>query len=619
MKKLFTALMLMVLISANVFCQPPQAFKYQAVVRNSSGDIIANQAVGIQINIRNGLPLGQIVYQETHTVSTNEFGLVNLEIGKGIPNVTMGTFDAINWSLNPKFLEVLVDPAGGTNYISMGTSELQSVPYALYSRIAANSPWELNGNDIYFNNGNLGIGTSSPQYRLDVWAPGTTSTGIGVFRNSLGENKIVLRQNSNGCGAMNLYNATGEASLALVGAGNSYINGGGLGIGTTTIANAKLQIEGPDTYDAMVKLNNTGTNGASFFMGSTNSAWGGGVNENLFVMGYGAPASSNIDLTVNPSGYLGIGTTAPSTNLVVKSAGYTHGMYVNSSNDQPIFRIRQNSDESGSLYLYDELGNTTVGISGGGNSYLNNGRLGIGTTGPLAGLHLVGDQFPNSFIYIQSDASQDAGFRLYEGSTAKWHIFNNSALGGLQIYNTASQTVFFANQSGNVGIGTTSPTSRLDVRGNVTIRDNSTGAIAVELGTGLDYAEGFNVSDKTNIEPGTVLCIDSENPGNLKISCQSYDTKVAGIVAGANNLGTGVSLGSGIHDLNVALAGRVYCNVDASSSSVEVGDLLTTSYVPGFAMKVLDRDKAQGAILGKAMESLEKGQKKQILVLVTLQ
>ena len=283
-------------------------------------------------------------------------------------------------------------------------------------------------------------------------------------------------------------------------------------------------------------------------MGSTNSDWGGGTNQNLFVMGHGAPASAAIDVSINSSGYLGIGTPLPS-----------------------------------------------------------------------AGLHLKGSDYPASFMYLESAAGNDAGFRLYEGTTAKWHIFNNSALGGLQIYNTASQTVFFANQSGNVGIGTTTPASRLDVRGNVTIRDNSTGTIAVELGTGLDYAEGFNVADKTDIEPGTVLCIDPENPGNLMISSTAYDSKVAGIVAGANNLGSGISLGTGTHDFNVALAGRVYCNVDASEQSIEVGDLLTTSSLPGFAMKVVNKEKAQGAILGKAMESLAKGQKGQILVLVTLQ
>jgi len=98
-----------------------------------------------------------------------------------------------------------------------------------------------------------------------------------------------------------------------------------------------------------------------------------------------------------------------------------------------------------------------------------------------------------------------------------------------------------------------------------------------------------------------------------------YDTKVAGIVAGAKALGYGVRLGSDQFDYDVALAGRVYCNVDATGQGVEPGDMLTTSATPGHAMKSTDVSRAHGAILGKAMETLKKGQKGQILVLVTLQ
>jgi len=81
----------------------------------------------------------------------------------------------------------------------------------------------------------------------------------------------------------------------------------------------------------------------------------------------------------------------------------------------------------------------------------------------------------------------------------------------------------------------------------------------------------------------------------------------------------GVKLGSNEFDFDVALAGRVYCNVDASYGEVNPGDLLTTSPSSGYAMVVKDHKKAQGAILGKAMEKLSKGEKGQILVLVTLQ
>lgn len=162
-------------------------------------------------------------------------------------------------------------------------------------------------------------------------------------------------------------------------------------------------------------------------------------------------------------------------------------------------------------------------------------------------------------------------------------------------------------------------TGGIDFTGNVAIRSVSTGDTVVELGEGLDYAEGFDVSDKNDITPGCVLSIDSENPGKLSLCTISYDTKVAGIAAGANGLGSGVQLGGGRFDCNVALAGRVFCNVDATEAGVEPGDLLTTSSKPGYAKKVIDYERAQGAIIGKAMQGLAKGQTGQILVLVTLQ
>lgn len=140
------------------------------------------------------------------------------------------------------------------------------------------------------------------------------------------------------------------------------------------------------------------------------------------------------------------------------------------------------------------------------------------------------------------------------------------------------------------------------------------------LGRGLDYAEGFDVTEsEAKIEKGSVLVIDAENPGHLTESSEAYDRKVAGIVAGAEGLGSGVRLGGDEFDHDVALAGRVYCKVAAGSDGIEAGDLLTTSDIPGYAMKVKDHSRSQGAVLGKAMEPLEPNTKGSILVLVTLQ
>lgn len=179
--------------------------------------------------------------------------------------------------------------------------------------------------------------------------------------------------------------------------------------------------------------------------------------------------------------------------------------------------------------------------------------------------------------------------------------------------------LFVGGSQQRVGIGTSSPSAKLDVAGKIRISSATTGKAVMEMGEGLDYAEGFDISCDGGIEPGTVLIIDPDNPGTLDISTEPYDNKVAGIVAGAKGLGSGVRLGASQFDCDVALAGRVYCNVDAMEQGVEPGDLLTTSSTPGYAMKVSDAGRAGGAVLGKAMQRLEKGRKGQILVLVTLQ
>jgi len=124
-----------------------------------------------------------------------------------------------------------------------------------------------------------------------------------------------------------------------------------------------------------------------------------------------------------------------------------------------------------------------------------------------------------------------------------------------------------------------------------------------------------------DVANGAVVVIDEANPGQLKLSETPYDKHVAGVVSGAGGVNPGLTLSQ--HELlqggqNVALTGRVYALADATNGPIQPGDLLTTSQVPGHAMKVTDHALAQGAILGKAMSRLESG-RGLLLVLVTLQ
>ncbi len=135
MKKILT--LLLTIFSAAAFAQAPQAIDYQGVARDPLGNALANQALGIELSIHQTSSTGIVVYKEQHFTSTNQFGLYTLKLGLGTP--VTGTFGAINWSTGLYFLEVGMDITGGTNFAAAGTSQLLSVPYALYAETAGSS------------------------------------------------------------------------------------------------------------------------------------------------------------------------------------------------------------------------------------------------------------------------------------------------------------------------------------------------------------------------------------------------------------------------------------------------------------------------------------------------
>lgn len=288
------------------------------------------------------------------------------------------------------------------------------------------------------------------------------------------------------------------------------------------------------------------------------------------------------------------------------------------------------NNESSGVY-----GHTSTGFGVSGRSTNKHGVYGVTSTAniTMAGVYghaneaigVKGHSFSQHGVYGQTETGEQGlisgVYGISENGTGVTGISTN--YNGIKAI--TSSNVHAALAAGNEGAGAAiyahSGTNNIAAifDGNVQIRRRTNQAVLIEFGEGLDYAEGFNVSENRTIKPGTVLAIDAAAPGKLKICTNAYDTKVAGIAAGANGLGSAVKIGVDQFDCDVALAGRVYCNVDATYGEVSPGDLLTTSATPGFAMLVTDHLKAQGAIIGKAMEALAKGEKGQILVLVTLQ
>lgn len=125
------------LFSANLMlqAQAPEGISYQAAIRDGNGTTLQNQQVDVGFSIRQGSPVGTVVYEEDHSTTTNDFGLIALYIGQGTASI--GSFDAVEWGAATYFLQVEAD--AGNGYVDLGTTQLMSVPYALYAKEAGNA------------------------------------------------------------------------------------------------------------------------------------------------------------------------------------------------------------------------------------------------------------------------------------------------------------------------------------------------------------------------------------------------------------------------------------------------------------------------------------------------
>ncbi len=179
-----------------LIAQAPEKMSYQSIIRNASGQLLQNQNVAIRVSVLQGSASGTVAYSERLTGTTNANGLLSMEIGSG--TVLSGTFNTINWSTGNYYLKTETDPNGGTNYTIAGTSQLLSVPYAMYAKSSGSgaSQWTTNGNNISnTNTGNVGIGVPTPGEKLEI--NGKTKTINLQVTNGAGTGKV-LTSDANG-------------------------------------------------------------------------------------------------------------------------------------------------------------------------------------------------------------------------------------------------------------------------------------------------------------------------------------------------------------------------------------------------------------------------------------
>lgn len=355
----------------------------------------------------------------------------------------------------------------------------------------------------------------------------------------------------------------------------------------------------------------------------------------------------NGNVNVDPSGYNNGFLNNGNTNGAGLTFGNTSGEGIGSKRTAggnqygldfyTSFSSRMSLDNSGNLLLNSDQQSIRFAATSGANL-------------PMMEMFASGTGNADRMVIAHSPSFQNWGLQ-YQDSSDKFNFLSSG---------TAVLTVNLGGQ--NVGIGTTSPSQKLEVNGEFMVVDglgseraylggdgsgsdvqigsltsgitsvaayNATDCAymhfycsAITIEGGSDLAEPFKfTSGESDVPQGAVVVIDEQNPGHLKLSDQSYDSHVAGVVSGANGINPGIQMQQqGLLEggKNVALTGRVYVQADASNGAIKPGDLLTTSSTPGYAMKVTDHSRASGAILGKAMTGLSNG-KGMVLVLVTLQ
>ena len=168
MKKLILGL-LASLCCFTAFSQAPQGINYQAVARNSAGGLLSKTSISLRISILDKSTTGSSVYSETHSVTTNILGLFTIVIGKG--SVVSGDFSKVDWGNGDKFLKVEMDSSGGSSFKLMGTSQLLSVPYALYAAKSGDSNSYKAGSGITIKGDTINstnIGTTNYYYASSV-------------------------------------------------------------------------------------------------------------------------------------------------------------------------------------------------------------------------------------------------------------------------------------------------------------------------------------------------------------------------------------------------------------------------------------------------------------------
>jgi hypothetical protein len=555
---------------------------------------------------------------------------------------------------------------GGTNFNGSGQFK-----FALVNNNGSATFWSNNGSSAAGSEPSAAVALSVANglYSVllgDATLPNMTAIPTSVFNNTDVRLRVWFNDGVNGSQLLTPDQRIASVGYAMIAANvpDGSITAGKLAPGVLNPTNLPPNSVGSDQLANTIALGTTnltgrldvyrtaaGTPGVSIFGGSSQ------------ISTYGSDGLEQIRLWGGSYGELLLNNSLANNATAVRlsAQGTTGGQLELRNTNGAVRALLEGENTGGQLTLYQADGATGVFIDGdsGGAGYVS-----VRGTNGLTRASLDGsDDGGGTLRLMESDGtetisatSQGNGvivLRQGDGSAGLAISANNgTGGGGLTVYRdngTFAGQLTVGGTSGFLGVANSSGNNRVYAQGSNPSGSqggylgliNSAGSQTITLDAsdgsgdgrittqvlqitgGSDLSEQFDITAlHDELKAGLIVSIDPEQPGHLMTSSRAYDKTVAGIISGAGGVQPGMLMGQrgtaadGKHA--VALTGRVYCWVDAGKGAIRPGDLITTSDTPGHGMKVKDHRKAQGAVIGKAMSSLEQG-KGLVLVLVSMQ
>ena len=509
MKRILTLLaILTAAIGAYSQSPSPGIFNYQGVARNSVGNVLINKNITLRLTIHDGSAAGPTVYQESRGVTTNPFGLFNVQVGSaGASNVT-GTTAGVSWGVNSKFIQVEIDPNGGTSFINIGTAQIASVPYALYSSLS---------NDLVlpFNKSQSDAGSL---FKVTNTGTAATSAALeGLTNSTAGNANAVIGTVTNtspggfSAGVRGINNGTGGLGIGVYGSQN------GSGWGVYGTAPSGIGVNGNSTSGIGVNGTSQSGNGVS-----GTSTTGNGL--------FGTTTSGRALRTTGAIQLTGINE---GLNRVMASDAVGNGTW----QDPAAIGLVTGS---GTLNFVPKW--TPTGTNLGNSTIFDNGTsVGININTPNAAnrLEVAGIQ------RINATSTQEGGeLRLQEGSLFgapnHWIMDNFQSIAGgnkFRLWNDVGGMNIQMMPGGKTAIGnmvfSDQPQSVLDVEGNLAVGATYSGTTAAPVNGAI--IEG-NVGVGTNAPTAKFHVINTNTAAqNTGIFNQSSATNTA-VAVQVNNV-----------------------------------------------------------------------------------